>query len=1008
MNKYNLIGSLLFLMTLIPLNGQVATKDNRTTETKIADLLAQLPATDQTYLATLMQSMTELGEEGLVKTASMLVPAGKGNDAAVRFAIGGFSKFVTQAGKETSRSLCEKAWCRAIDASTEAEVRAFLLAQLQMAGTDQSVSVIAKYLTDEKLSDPASRALAAIHSPAAGNALLNALPGTSGTAQLSLAEALGNMEFAPAADKLIPLCASADVKVRKTALYALAKTGSPAAGTVLLDAAKKSGFTYEPSDATASYLLWINRQVTGNAALAVKHSKNLIKLCIEGNQVHTRSAALATLVAAAGEKAGSFLLQAVQSPDKKYRVAALALAPQLKGSTWTASWTKAASKLSGEPRAEIIAMLGTRGDITALPLVKQGLSDGDQGTRLAAIKSFAAMAPDQALPDFMDLLKKGTPEDVSAIGAELLSMKGDALLTTVSSSLPDMPAAAKPALLAVLAARRNPAVLPQVYRETLSNEAPVRLAAFKALEGLVASGDLDALSNLLTVARSGEETKAVQAALISAVNTLPAKERTSTVVDKMAAAGVDGRSLYYPVLAGIGDKDALAAMFKEFNSVAPENASLKAGAIRSIVEQIKRSGYSDDQRLLLLRKTMELAGSTSEKSMIMKEIATCHTYPAFNYVLKYLNDPMLQQDAATAVSTIALASPELSGYDIREALTLVIGMLKGNEADYRKEAIRKHLAAMPADVGFVPLFNGKDLTGWKGLVENPIVRSKMTPKELAKAQAKADETMRTGWKVENGELIFTGKGENLCTTKQYGDIEMFVDWKIQAEGDAGIYLRGSPQVQIWDTSRRDAGAQVGSGALYNNQVNERIPLKVADNPIGEWNTFRILMQGERVTVYLNGDLVVNNVIMENYWDRSIPIFPAPLSLTAMFLYVRFQGPNLTGFQNRKRQRDLPNCLTVCRCSTLPEIRPTMWWKMAPSPYSRNMEVMEIFTPRPNMVILCFGLNSNLPPAQTTASGYEPRWKVMQRMWGWKSRFSTIPPTSTVTCSLISTMARFMG
>jgi hypothetical protein len=137
---------------------------------------------------------------------------------------------------------------------------------------------------------------------------------------------------------------------------------------------------------------------------------------------------------------------------------------------------------------------------------------------------------------------------------------------------------------------------------------------------------------------------------------------------------------------------------------------------------------------------------------------------------------------------------------------------------------------------------------------------------------KADEIMRTGWKTENGVLVFTGNGESLCTTRDYGDFEMFVDWKITEKGDAGIYLRGSPQVQIWDTSRRDAGAQVGSGGLYNNEVNERNPLLVADNPIGEWNTFRIIMIGERVTVYLNGKLVADNIIMENYWDRSIPVF----------------------------------------------------------------------------------------------------------------------------------------
>src|SRR5690606_25405503 len=116
-----------------------------------------------------------------------------------------------------------------------------------------------------------------------------------------------------------------------------------------------------------------------------------------------------------------------------------------------------------------------------------------------------------------------------------------------------------------------------------------------------------------------------------------------------------------------------------------------------------------------------------------------------------------------------------------------------------------------------------------------------------------------------------------------------VDWKITEKGDAGIYLRGTPQVQIWDISRVDVGAQVGSGGLYNNQKHPSKPLKVADNPIGEWNTFHIIMKGETVTVYLNGILVVDNVVLENYWDRSIPIFPeGPIELQAHGSYVAYR------------------------------------------------------------------------------------------------------------------------
>jgi len=173
--------------------------------------------------------------------------------------------------------------------------------------------------------------------------------------------------------------------------------------------------------------------------------------------------------------------------------------------------------------------------------------------------------------------------------------------------------------------------------------------------------------------------------------------------------------------------------------------------------------------------------------------------------------------------------------------------------------------------GWVPLFNGKDLTGWKGLVGNPVTRAKMSPAELAEAQAVADRKMREHWKVEGGVLVFDGShdGSHLCTVKDYGDFELLVDWKIEAGGDSGAYLRGSPQVQIWDPAQHPEG----SGGLYNNKKNPSKPVKTADKPVGHWNTFRIKMVGERVTVYLNDVLVTDDVVMENYWERDKPIRP---------------------------------------------------------------------------------------------------------------------------------------
>lgn len=181
---------------------------------------------------------------------------------------------------------------------------------------------------------------------------------------------------------------------------------------------------------------------------------------------------------------------------------------------------------------------------------------------------------------------------------------------------------------------------------------------------------------------------------------------------------------------------------------------------------------------------------------------------------------------------------------------------------------------VPPD-GFTALFNGQDLSGWKGLVGNPKTRAAMSSAELAEQQAEADDVMRDHWSVEDGVLVYDGKGTSLCTAKDYENFELLVDWKILPAGDSGIYLRGTPQVQIWDTEEEKYfkhGADKGSGSLWNNKEHERFPLVKADKPAGEWNTFRIRMVGDLVSIWLNGELVTDEVVMENYWERDKPIY----------------------------------------------------------------------------------------------------------------------------------------
>lgn len=166
--------------------------------------------------------------------------------------------------------------------------------------------------------------------------------------------------------------------------------------------------------------------------------------------------------------------------------------------------------------------------------------------------------------------------------------------------------------------------------------------------------------------------------------------------------------------------------------------------------------------------------------------------------------------------------------------------------------------------GFRALFNGRDLTGWTGVAADPPDLIRMTPEERAAAEATAAAEAPTHWTVEDGVLRFDGSWMSLRTVEEFGDVELLVDWKIAPGGDSGIYLRGCPQVQIWDNA-------VGSGGLYNNQKKGSQPRHIADRPPGEWNTFRIVMVGDEVTAYLNGQLVVDRAPLEHYWDRTAPL-----------------------------------------------------------------------------------------------------------------------------------------
>ncbi len=668
-------------------------------------------------------------------------------------------------------------------------------------------------------------------------------------------------------------------------------------------AAQNAGFTFDQTNATSSYLLYLKNLGKKNKVTGTHLAKALSAKARQAGQVQTQTAALKLLVDFEGSGSTPLLIEAARDSNTQYRDAALKFAAPYVGPNTTTLWVNELNRSAPAEKAAIIKMLGDSRATGALPAILKQLKSQDSDVAVAAITASGKIGQDKVLNDLLGVLKTGNDAVVIAVQNALMIMKGNTVTTKAANALPDMPANAKVALINVLAARQAHDKIDIVMPLLNSDQPGVQAAAYASLKQLAGEDNLPQLFALLAASTQASETAELQKAIIAAVGRMKDKSSQSPLaLQQMEKAPGDRKPVYLDILASIGDKRALAAVSGAYQSgdaatrqaaiaalaqwsnlsAAPvlftiskqtSDAQLKNQALRGYVAMISKSDYPADEKIIYLRNAMDVAQTVSQKELILQEATTNQTFPALVFVSKYLDDPQLQGDAANDVSNIALSNKNFYGNDVKEWLNKALLIKKGGDSDYEKVAIRKFINEMPPDAGLVPLFNNKDLSGWKGLVANPILRSKMDAPALTKAQQKADSLMRKGWYVKDSVLNFSGDGENICTVKQYRNFEMYVDWKIEKEGDAGIYLRGSPQVQIWDTSRVSVGAQVGSGGLYNNQAHQSKPLKLADNAIGDWNNFHIVMKDDKVTVYLNGVLVVDNVVMDNYWDRKQPIFP---------------------------------------------------------------------------------------------------------------------------------------
>lgn len=904
----NLLCALLMFVTLQQ-TVYAQQVDTRTTTTKIADLLALQPAETAERFSEAMTQLERFSDADITALFAKLVPQGQGDNAGIEYTTNSYSYHVLIPGKQTQRTAFVKGAVAALGKLHDKHNQGYVIQLLQNAGDDTAVDALSSYLTDELLSEKSARALARIGTDKAGQALLAALSNASGSVEINLVNALGFMAYAPANEILIAKANGQTADNRKAVWYALSRIADPGAATVLAKAAAEAHFGYEPTEATAAYInLGYSLAEKGDITNARKVANAVLKGAGKSNHVSSQVAALGLLAEVDQAKQLNALLKAARSTDPVYRDGALRLLTPYLNEVISAKLLKQSAKSGDDAYASVLRYLGRQQQPVAYTAARKALASTNPQVFAAAVQVLRQVGDDGAVNDLLGALPAADPQAGQAIKQALLVAKTKNLVPAALSALNAKNDAATQALLIDVLVQRGAREAMPVVLAAIHNPGSPALTevAYQALPLVSGPADFEALMEVLPAATGANE-QAVQRSIVQAV---AGRDDRASVVGQAVAKLQSGDSAvkmkYLPIVAGIGDAKALELVA---GYVKDQDERLRLAAIHALstwhdqqslpylVALSRQTAHADnhqqaifnglvrttlasalpaDQKVLYLRDAFDVAKDGDQKRSVIRALESTKTYNALLFAGRFLNDGELQSVAANTVMNIALENKQYYGPDVTRLLEKVIELLSGSESAYTREAVIKHLKELPKGSGFVSLFNGQDLSGWKGLISNPIERAKLDAKSLAAEQVKADEAMRKGWYVEGGELHFNGHGDNIATVKQYGDIELLVDWKLAKDGkdgDAGIYLRGTPQVQIWDISRVEVGAQVGSGGLYNNQKHESKPLKVADNALGEWNTFRVTMIGDRVTVYLNGELVTDNVVLENYWDRSQPIFP---------------------------------------------------------------------------------------------------------------------------------------
>ena len=865
---------ILALAALLPWSVAAQDARMRTSETIIADALNQLPASEKKTFDTVMGELVSIGAEGIAQVAGMLVPAAEGKNAVVEYALNGVVAYATTPGKDAEKAVVRQGLKQALEACTDNPNKAFLLTLLRNCGVAEDAPTFVKYLNDEYLSEWAISGLTSIDGT---EEILLDLMKKEAAPKVALAHAAGIKKMASAEPILLAWLKNADAPTARAIYQSLAQCGTSLSLPVLGKAAKKVGYAWEESDATAAYLRLMKKLVAeGQAKSAVVAAKALLK---DTDKSHVRGAALDIVVSVDGKKALPYLIAALKNDNRDYRVNALRLSGSIADEAWYATLAKTLKgKADASVKADILNWLGTNHVASQVDEVVAQMNASDEEVALAAIGAAGKIGGESALSALIAQL--GGAHSPAAEKA-LLAFNGK-VDAGILKALDSEKKVLLPAMR-IASARSMEEGAEKVFGLLASSDAEISGAAYQALAGVVEPSHFNLLSALL---EKGQQVPAIQKAMKNALLPLSKADQLANIQSHMGKSA--NASLYYPVLAQVGTSEAIAEIRKGYEGnykqaayealLTIDNAEMipvlfemaqadKTNAqtlLNRYTDLVNKSSQTPIQKFQSYSKALELASDVKLQNRLLSLLGGTHTYQALLVAAPYMDNQPTSESAASAVRTIVSKNIEtLGGEQIRQMLNKAITCFEAvgdADAGYAIDDIKAMLEKLPevetspkfelsaeeAKEGFEVLFDGEDMSKWIG---NTIDYVPM-----------------------NGAICVSakyGNGGNLYTQKEYSDFIFRFEFCFMKEGvNNGVGIRTPMGV---DAAYEGMEIQIldHDAPIYKNlreyqvhgSVYGIIPAKRIKSPkLGTWNTEEIWVKGDRIKVTVNGEVILDGNI----------------------------------------------------------------------------------------------------------------------------------------------------